>query len=67
MLQVKDFVKCGSPYKPYELHVSNEDMLELIKRDVAMDKILNLRDDDSITLDHEGILEALIEITENLK
>lgn len=66
MLQIKDFVKCGSPYTPYELHVSREGMEELIKRDIAMDKILELRDTDK-ELDLDTIIEALFNATGDLK
>ena len=66
MLQLKDFVKCGSPYKPYELHVSHEQMEELIKRDVAMDKILELRDTED-NIDPEQILILFTDATGDLK
>lgn len=66
MLQIKDFVKCGSPYTPFELHVNEEQMTELIKRDIAMDKILELRDTDK-PLSFEEVVRELINITLELK
>jgi hypothetical protein len=66
MLQLKDFVKCGSPEKPYELHVSHEQMEELIKRDIAMERILELRDGNGEYTQNE-VFDELINATEKLK
>lgn len=63
---IKNISKCDSPLGEYEIHLTKEELETLLKRDSAMDKILELRDHDS-SLEPVEVIEKLTEITEELK
>lgn len=47
MITEKDFIRCGSPLGEFELHVTREQKMELLKRDMVCDKLLEFANNES--------------------